>query len=267
MIHSLLAAVTLLVADGSPAAQPLSEAAHALEAGRVQQARTMIATAVKAGAEGPAVDRLLADLAFASGDFAGALGRYRLLLVSNRLEPKLYESAGVAALKIRDITQAQRLLAKATSFPGASWRAWNARAAAADWQRDWDEADAAYAKAMALAPQRAEVLNNMGWSKLVRGEWREAAALLERAVELDPKAQRVRDNLELAQAAITEALPERRAGESDTDWAARLNDAGVIAGLQGNHKKAIAAFAQAIDARSQWFERAANNLKLAESDR
>ena len=52
------------------------------------------------------------------------------------------------------------------------------------------------------------------------------------------------------------------AGESDADWAARLNDAGVIAKVQGNNKKAVAAFTQAIEARSQYYARAANNLAM-----
>jgi Flp pilus assembly protein TadD len=265
MIVLAVAAISLAMADPPPAAMPLSEAAHALEAGRVDQARTMIANAVKAGAQGPALDRLLADLAFASGDFAGALPRYQALLVANPGDARLYERAGIAAIHIRDIVQAERLLDKATSLPGASWRAWNALGVAADYKRDWPKADAAYGRALAAAPNRAEVLNNLGWSKLVRGEWAEAAALLERAAVADPKSKRVADNLELAKAAIAEALPQRMPGESDGDWAARLNDAGMIARVQGNRKKAIAAFAQAIEARSEWFERAANNLALVEA--
>ena len=66
-----------------PPAQPLSEAAHAIQAGRLDQARLMIGNAVKAGVRGPEVDRLLADLAYASGDYAGALPRYLQLLVGN----------------------------------------------------------------------------------------------------------------------------------------------------------------------------------------
>lgn len=259
------AAAALAAAGPAPATVPLGEAAHALEAGRVDQARAMIGNAVKAGASGPALDRLLADLAFASADFAGALPRYQALLLANPGEARLYERAGISALRLRDVGQAERLLDKAVTVPGASWRAWNARGVAADFQRDWAKADAAYEQAAKLAPGRAEVLNNMGWSKLVRREWAAAAALLEKAASADPKSRQIADNLDLAKAAISASLPQRRAGESEADWAARLNDAGVIARAQGDRKKAIAAFAQAIELRSQWFDRAANNLASVEA--
>jgi Flp pilus assembly protein TadD len=248
----------------APAAQPLSEAAYALEAGRIDQARAMIGNAVKAGARGPEIDRLLADLAFASGDFAAALAAYRALLPSNPNNARMYEKAGISALRTRAVAEAALLLTKATSLPGASWRAWNARGAAADFQRDWAIADEAYAKAAALAPNRAEVLNNLGWSKLVRGDWAGAIEPLERAAALDPKSGRIAANLELARTATAEDLPKRHPGETDEAWAARLNDAGIIARLQGKTKKAVAAFAQALEARSQWYERAANNLAATE---
>ena len=98
----------------------------------------------------------------------------------------------------------------------------------------------------------------------MRGEWQDALPLLERAAALDPKARRIADNLELARAALAEDLPRRRPGESDADWAARLNDAGILAAAGGQRQRAIAAFTQAIEASSQWFERAANNLALVE---
>ena len=267
MIELLLAAA---LAGAKPApvvqapVQPLSEAAHALQAGRLDQARLMIGNAVKAGARGPEVDRLLADLAYASGDHAGALPRYLQLLVGNTADGALFERAGVSAMKVRDLAQAEKLLDRATTFPTATWRAWNARGVAADYRSDWAVADEAYARALTLASDRAEVVNNLGWSLLARGRWADALSNFERAAALDPKSARIAANLELARAAMSEDLPKRRAGESEADWAARLNDAGVIAKVQGNNRKAVAAFTQAIEARSQYYTRAANNLASAQ---
>jgi len=263
MILALLTAASLAAAEPS-ADQSLAEASIALEAGRVEQARLMIGAAVKAGAQGAAIDRLLADLAFATGDYKNALPRYQALLATGVADARMYERAGIAALKLRDFDQGTRLLDKATGFPRASWRAWDARAVAADMARDWDKADAAYSRALALAPTEAEALNNQGWSYLMRGRWTDALTSLGKAAAINPKSDRIANNLELARAAVAEGLPQRLDGESESDWAARLNDAGVIARLQGNNKKAVAAFAQAIQARSQWFERAANNLAMVE---
>jgi len=267
---SLLLAVALAAAEPPPAtapAQPLSEAAHAIRAGRLEQARLMINNAVKAGVTGPELDRVIADLAYASGDFRSALPRYLQLLVSNTTDRAMFEHAGIAALEVGDRTQALKLLERATSLPGATWRAWNARGVAADYQREWAIADQSYARAAALSPDRAEILNNLGWSLLARGQWADAFENLGRAAAIDPKSTRIAANLELARAAVTEDLPKRRAGESDIDWAARLNDAGVIAKLQGNDKKAVAAFTQAIQARSEYYHRAANNLATAQAAR
>ena len=123
----------------------------------------------------------------------------------------------------------------------------------------------AYAKALAIKPDRAEVINNLGWSLLIRGRWSDAVEQLERAASLDSRSPRIANNLELARSAVSADLPHRRSGEGDDEWAARLNDAGVMAHIRGEQKRAIAAFSQAIEARSQWFERAANNLALSQA--
>jgi Flp pilus assembly protein TadD len=252
------------VTPAKPQVQPLSEAAHAIEAGRLEQARIMIGNAVQAGEKGPAIDRLMADLAYASGDYAKALPAYLTALVGKTGDALLYERAGVSALHLGQLSQAGPLLDRATTFPTATWRAWNARGVAADFRRDWVAADESYARAAALAPRRAEVLNNAGWSLLVRGRWEEALGKFEQAASLDSRSPRIAQNLELARAAVSEDLPARRPDESDTDWAARLNDAGVIAKVRGDKKKAAAAFAQAVEVRSQYYERAANNLAQVE---
>ena len=266
-------ALALAAADPAPAVaapQPpvqLSEAAHAIRAGRLEQARLMITNAVNAGAKGPEVDRLVADLAYAAGDYRGALPAYLRLLVISNDDGVMYERAGVSAMKVNDLTQGEKLLERAVNYPAATWRAWNARGVAADYRGNWTVADESYARAAALAPNRAEVLNNSGWSMLARGRWGEALAKFEQAYAIDPKSARIMANLELARAAMSEDLPQRQAGEAEADWAARLNDAGVIAKVQGNNRKAVAAFTQAIQARSQYYARAANNLATAQVPR
>ena len=267
----ILLAAAIAAAQPAPAppaqVQPLAEAAHAIEAGRLEQARIMIANAVKAGATGATVDRLMADLAYVGGDYRKALPAYLTALLGNNGDAMLYERAGISALKVGDVTQAERLLTRATSFPAATWKAWNARGVAADFRRDWALADECYDRAATLAPNRPEVFNNAGWSLLVRGRWDEALARLERAAALDPNSSRISHNLELARAAVSEDLPARQQGESDADWAARLNDAGVIAKVRGDTKKAAAAFAQAVEIRSQYYARAANNLAQVDRSR
>jgi len=257
----------VLAATASPPADPIGEAQHAIAAGRIDQAKAMTAEALAKGASGDKIDRLFADLAFASGNNSQALARFEALQPLHPAAPLVPERAGIAALRLRDIAKADSYLKRATALPGASWRAWNALGVAADWQSDWATADDCYAKAATLSPRSAEVANNRGWSLLLRGRWNDAIEPLENAAALDPSSKRIADNLELARAAEADQLPQRRKGESGAEWAARLNDAAVVAKLRGDRKRAVAGFAQAIEARSNWFERAANNLAAIDAVR
>lgn len=247
--------------QGQPQSQiSLSEAGRAIAAGRLDQAKSILGVAIAAGAKGEPVDRLLADLAYARAEYAQALGLYKALLADHPDEILLLERAGISALRLGQVAEATALLDRATRQPEAGWRSWNARGVAADRQGRWDEAGAAYARAAALDPSRAQIFNNLGWSMMLRGRWAEALASFERAATLHPKPPRLANNLELARAAVAADLPQRLPGEDDDAFAARLNDAGVVAAAAGQTKRAEAAFAQAIEVRSRWYERAAENL-------
>jgi Flp pilus assembly protein TadD len=269
MIPLLLMAAAV---SSAPAATPSPDpselivgAERAVRANRLDQARLMIARAVGAGAAGRELDRVIADLAYASGRFDEAFARYQPLLKTSEPDQRLLEQAGTAALKLGDVKNASLLLSRATSVHGATWRAWNALGVVADLKSDWTTAEACYEEASRLAPSEVEPVNNRGWSHLLRGDWREALSLFETAVALDPKSARVANNLELARSVLAAELPSRRPGESDSSWAARLNDAGVAAAILGDKRRATAAFSKALDVSGTWYVRAANNLEAVRS--
>lgn len=263
-------ALALALADPAPVAPSvpavvtsqisLTEAGRAIAAGRLDQAKTILGVAIAAGVKGEPVDRLLADLALARGENEQALNIYRSLIAAHPNEALLLERGGIASLRLGRLAEATNLLDRATRAAGAGWRAWNARGVLADREGRWDEADAAYANAAQLDATRAEVANNQGWSMMLRGQWSEALAAFERAAALDSRLPRLANNLELARAALGSDLPSRRLDESDEDYAARLNDVGVVAAAAGQGKRAEAAFSQAIELRSRWYARAADNL-------
>ena len=260
-----------LIAAASAATQPLpstpvgvsvfKDASHAIEAGRLEEAKLLIARAVAAGFTGPPVQRLTADLDFASGRYADALAVYQRLAGSSAKRASDCEKGAVSALEVGRTDEAKPLVDCAVSASHPTWRAWNAKGVLADFRSDWAAADDAYAHAHQLSPKDARIINNQGWSKLLRGEWAAAVPFLEQAAVLDSNSPRIANNLELARAALAADLPRRRAGESERDWAMRLNDAGVAAELLGDRKRAVAAFTQALDANPSWSERASNNLK------
>ena len=256
----MLPLLILAAAAASPEPVQLIEAQRAIELGRLDQAKAMIANALAKGSKGEEVDRLLADLAFASRQDAEALLRYKALLVQSPNDPQLLEGAAIAALRLGDLAQGKSLADRATALPQNSWKAWNARAIAADLEQDFATADSSYERALALAPDQADILTNVGWSHILRGDWQGAIGPLERAVAQSPGSLRAANNLDLARTAIASGLPERRPGETDDSWASRLNDAGVAAQLRGDRAKAAAGFSRAVEARGSWYERAANNL-------
>lgn len=264
MIVSFLAAATL-AGQSPPAAPPdpsiLKDAAQAIEGGRLVEAKLIIARAISLGFRGDPVERLTGDLDFASGKYLQAMIAYQHLAASSSKQPGDCEKGAISALQIGRIADAEPLVECAVAAENASWRAWNARGVLADFEKEWATADESYARAQKLDPDNARVINNQGWSMLMRGDWAAAVPLFERAVALDGKTGRIADNLELAKAALAADLPKRRAGESDHDWAARLNDAGVAARMLGQEKRAVAAFTQALDASPIWYDRASNNLK------
>jgi len=257
MLTALLPILAVASADTQ-----LAEADHAIRAGRLEQARTMIGRAIVRGSSGPKVDRLLADLASADGRDEEALARYTMLLGRHPLVAKFHERAAISALRLGKYREGRRHAAHAVALKGASWRAWNALGVAADGRSDWFAADAAYRRALELEPGAAEPLNNWGWSRLLRGDWSGALELLEKAMAVDSASTRITANVELARQAVANELPQRRRGESDTSFAARLNDAGLVARARGDNPRAVAAFARAIEARTIWYERAWNNLQM-----
>lgn len=228
----------------TPTSVRVEEASNALAQGRVDQARLMIADLVESGVDNAAVDRLLGELSALSGDHDIALARFEAALAAHPGDPVLLERSGVAAFRAGNLQRATSYLEQATADRRASWSAWNARAVVADHRGDWAAAEEAYERAARLAPQEARIANNRGWSAMIQGRWADAVPLLEQAVRLDPRLKRAVNNLDLARASVAADLPARRAGESDSSWSARLNDAGEV--------------------RNDYYARAANNLAAIE---
>ncbi len=261
----MIVVLALLLASSATPDATLSDARQALAAGRTEQASLMVDAAVARGVNGPSVDGLLADIAFVSGHDADAAARYARLAAANPADALLAERSGIAALRSGDTKNAARLLSTASRFKNASWRVWNALGVTCDMARDWNGADAAYSRALALSPNEASILNNRGWSQILQGHWTQASVLLENAALQSPTTPRIRDNLQLLRSAIAQDLPARLSRETDEQWAARLNDAGVAAMLLHDRSRAIAAFSRAIAARGSWYQRAANNLAMAKA--
>jgi Flp pilus assembly protein TadD len=75
--------------------------------------------------------------------------------------------------------------------------AWVGLAASYDRLRRFDLADKAYERALKFRPDNAVLLNNAGFSKLMRGDIPGARRLLLRAYEIDPQNPYIANNIAL----------------------------------------------------------------------
>jgi Flp pilus assembly protein TadD len=80
--------------------------------------------------------------------------------------------------------------------------AWIGLAAAYDRLRRWDLADRAYDQAMKIIGPTPEILNNIGYSLMLRGDYRRARETLLQAQAQDPANPYVRNNLDLLEASF-----------------------------------------------------------------
>ncbi|WP_265528371.1 tetratricopeptide repeat protein [Sphingomicrobium marinum] len=256
---------SVATAEQNEADRLLAEAGHALRQGRFEQASTMVGLAVAAGANGSALDRVRADIAHMRRQDAAALQTYRRLLLETPNDPALLERGGISALRLGQTGEAEAMLTRAVAITPGRMPILGALAVLSDRKRDFAAANRYYAWALAQAPDDPRLLSNYGWSLILQGRWSDAMAPLERALAISPRFALAARNLELARSALDARLPQRREGESDSDFAARLNDAGVAAMARGEKVRAQAAFARALEISDQWYDRAARNLERLES--
>lgn len=86
---------------------------------------------------------------------------------------------------------------KAVEVTPKDAEAWLGLAASYDHLRRFDLADQAYEKVLQLASQNAAILNNAGYSQLLRGNLKSARKFLLRAYELEPDNPYIQNNIKL----------------------------------------------------------------------
>lgn len=101
------------------------------------------------------------------------------------------DNVGLAATHFR------RAIEKGQGTRDKSAEAWLGLAASYDRLRRFDLADRAYQRVIALLGPTPEILNNQGYSYLLRGDYKRARVALDAARAKDPDSVRVRNNLDL----------------------------------------------------------------------
>jgi tetratricopeptide (TPR) repeat protein len=106
-------------------------------------------------------------------------------------------SLGKKYFRAADFGLAERHFRRAVELHPRDLESWIGLAASYDRLRRWDLADRAYEQAMKIAGATPEILNNIGYSFMLRGDYRRARETLMQAQAQDPGNPYIRNNLEL----------------------------------------------------------------------
>jgi Flp pilus assembly protein TadD len=104
---------------------------------------------------------------------------------------------GKQEYRANNFDRAAKLFSRATERNPRSSEAWLGLAASYDRLRQFELADSAYAQAIVIDGQTAEILNNQGYSYLLRGDLTRARARLTAAKAKEPGNKYVQNNLQL----------------------------------------------------------------------
>lgn len=255
-----------------PAAVPATIAAapgalaildQAITEGRFEAAREIIGR-IAATNGGPALQLRAAELALAQGALPEAATAYGELLADSLADPAIraagQQGLGLTRLRQGDLAAAATALDAALAIDPMLARAWTARGVIDDRNRAFDAANAAYARALAIAPDSVAALNNHGYSLLLQQQPQAAEAPLLRALAIEPGLATTRTNLRLARA-LQGRYKEAFEGATPDRLAAALNTVGFAAMVRGDYPTAETYFNRALAQNSQFDAVAWANLR------
>jgi Flp pilus assembly protein TadD len=102
----------------------------------------------------------------------------------------------------RDYGLAERHFRRAVEMAPRDAEAWIGLAASYDRLKRFDHADRAYAQAVAILGPTPEILNNQGYSYLLRGDYKRARVKLYAARSKDPSSSRIQNNIDLLEESL-----------------------------------------------------------------
>jgi len=135
----------------------------------------------------------------------------------------------------------------------------------ADSKKEWDKADAFYETAVGLTTKPSSVLNNWGYSKLMRGDYADAEKLFLEALKYDSGLFTAKNNLVMARGAQRNyTLPI--IPMTQVERAQLLYTMALVAVKQGDVVTGKSLLQEAIDTNPQYFEAAVRSLRTLENN-
>jgi Flp pilus assembly protein TadD len=241
--------------------QTVVDIERAIDEKRFLDASTLIDMTVLSGSKDPRLGLLAAKVDLGRGRYDQALQEFRKAQTTPLTRGGALEGEGLALCLSGREGEAVPVLKKTVAEFPKSWRAWNALGGAYDDQHKWAEADDAYAHALAESDAPAMVINNRGYSYLLRNRLDEATADFVEALRQRPDLEVARTNLRLAMAMKGE-YARATAGAQKGSEAAILNNAGFAALVRGDYGQAETLLQQAMARKGEYYDLAAANLEL-----
>lgn len=115
---------------------------------------------------------------------------------------RAFLATGQQHFKSQNYGLAEENFRKAVEARTDSASAWLGLAASLDQLGKFGEADTAYGQVSKLKANNARVINNWGYSFLLRGDYQKARSYLNRAQNIDPTLEEVQGNLHLLEKTI-----------------------------------------------------------------
>ena len=112
-------------------------------------------------------------------------------------DPNNSLSLGKKQYRANNFGLAEKYFRHAAELHPRDAEAWLGLAAAYDRLRRFDLADRAYAQAVGIVGSTTEILNNQGYSYMLRGDYKRAREKLDAALRKDPGNKYVQNNLQL----------------------------------------------------------------------
>jgi Flp pilus assembly protein TadD len=242
----------------------ITEIQRAIDEQRLYDAGQMLDQALLTGDTNPRLLIIGGKLALARGRYDDALANFKRVDQDPSVRGDALEGEGIAQSLLGRSDEALATLKQATSVKPSAWRAWNALGSEYDARQQWPNADAAYERAITESDRAPMALNTRGYSRMLQGRLDEAIKDFVEALAKRPGMAEARNNLRLA-IAMKGEYDRALAGAPQTEQAASLNNAGFAAIMRGDYASAEDLLERAMQAKGEYYARAATNLQLAKT--
>jgi Flp pilus assembly protein TadD len=210
------------------------------------------------------VDALIGvgEALLAEGQYVRAENYFERALAFQPQNPQAREARALSWLLSGKYADAQKSLLNMVDDGIDRWRMWDSLGIIADVFGDYSLAVSYYNKALAISPDHAMLLNNLGYSMMMAHEYVAAENTFKKSLVLEPGNVRAVNNLSISiawQGRYDEAVEHLR---TVMDEAASYNNVGYVAYLSGDYELAEDYFIKAMRLRPTYYKRAASNLDL-----